>query len=236
MTNTKKPPFDDVNFRKAVSQGIDRKVLADKVYYGMVDPCAIPAPSGGWWYSKKANDLNDFDLERAKAHLKQSKYPNGAEFELAVPAQPYLIDTKDAAVVIQSQLAQLNIHPKINLVDKPILDKMLLAGNHTSILWVWMSPGEPTYMIEMLYSRRGAQWGGSGWVNEEFEKTVQESLEETDQEKLKPIYDRMLTILAEESPHVWMGFVHAANLWRDNVKNFQVNQGLTMRVKETYKG
>jgi len=32
-----------------------------------------------------------------------------------------------------------------------------------------------------------------------------------------------------------MGFVHSANLWRDSVKGFVVNQGLTMRVKDVDK-
>jgi peptide/nickel transport system substrate-binding protein len=235
MTNTKKPPFDDLHFRKAVSHAIDRKPIAERVYYGLVDPVAIPAPPRGWWFSKKANDLNDFDLEKAKEHLRKSKYPNGVEFEMMIPASPYLIDTKEAAIVIQSQLAPLNIRPRIQLTDKATLDQIFRAGNQVSILWVWMSPGEPTYMIKLLYSIHGAQWGGSGWENSEFEKTVLESYEETDQEKLKPIFDRMLTILAKESPHVWLGFVHAANLWRDNVKGFEVNQGLTMRLREVSK-
>jgi len=34
---------------------------------------------------------------------------------------------------------------------------------------------------------------------------------------------------------LWLGYVHVTNLWRDSVKNFRVNQGLTMRVREVEK-
>ena len=52
-TNTKKAPFDDVNARKAVSQAIDRKVIAEKVFYGLLDPSAIPAPQRGGGTARK---------------------------------------------------------------------------------------------------------------------------------------------------------------------------------------
>ena len=235
MTNTKKPPFDDVNVRKAISHAIDRQTIAKRVYYDLVDPVAIPAPPRGWWFSKEANDLNDFDLEKARAYLKKSKHPNGFEFEMMIPAQPYLLDVKDAAVVIQSQLAKLNININTKIIEQGVLLQQLRLGNHVSALQVWMSPGEPTYMIDLCYGKDNVFSKSSGYDNPELVKTITESYHETDEQALKPIFARMLKILAQDSPHIWMGFVHATNLWRDHVKGFVVNQGLTMRVKDVDK-
>jgi peptide/nickel transport system substrate-binding protein len=232
MTNTRKPPFDDVNARKAISHAIDRASIAKRVYYDLVDPVAIPAPPRGWWFSKEANDLNDFDLEKAKSHLARSRYPNGFEFEMLVPAQPYLLDVKDAAVVIQSQLAKLNITFTTKLIEQGVLLQQVRLGNHVSALQVWMSPGEPTYMIDLCYGKDNVFSKSSGYDNPELVRAIRDSYHETDERALKPIFARMLAILAADSPHVWMGFVHAANLWRDSVKGFTVNQGLTMRVKD----
>ena len=64
MTNTKKPPFDDVNFRRAIACSIDRQMLATKVYYGIVEPATIPAPPGSWWFDE-CRRRNGYDLPPA---------------------------------------------------------------------------------------------------------------------------------------------------------------------------
>jgi peptide/nickel transport system substrate-binding protein len=235
LQNHKKPPFDDVHFRKAVSHAIDRKEICEKVYYKLLEPTSIPGPPGGWWFSEEADDLNTFDLEKAKDHLRKSKYPNGAEFEILTPSQPYLIDVKEASVVIQAQLAKLNIRPRINIVEEGLIIDQVLKGNHQAAYQVWMSPGEPTYMIDTIYGKRGVLWKTCSYDNPEFEKTISDSYTTIDREKLKRIYGEMFDILARDNPHTVIGSVYASNLWTDKVKNFNVNQGLTMRVREVYK-
>src|SRR6476661_3046385 len=84
MTNTKKPPFDDVNVRRAIACAIDRDMLASKVYYGLVTPTTIPAPPGSWWFDDNANHVNGYNVNRAKEFLARSKYASGAEFEMLV--------------------------------------------------------------------------------------------------------------------------------------------------------
>ncbi len=231
-TNTKKPPFDDVYARKAVSHAIDRVAIAQKVFYGLLDPSAIPAPPKGWWYSKEANELNDYDLGKAEAALKQSKYPKGFDFEMSIPAVPYLVDVKDAAVVIQSQLAKLNIGINIRINEMGILLEQFRHGDHTCLTAVHASPGEPSYMIDLFYGKDNVFSKGSGYENPEALQLIRETYQHNEEEELKPIFDKLLKILARDSPHIWLGFVHATNLWRDTVQNFQVNQGLTMRVQQ----
>ena len=234
-TNTKKAPFTDLHARKAVSHAIDRSVIAQKVFYGLLDPSAIPAPSKGWWYSKEANDLNDFDLNKAEDSLKQSSYPNGFDFEMSIPSIPYLVDVKDAAVVIQSQLAKLNIGINIRINEMGILLNEFRQGVLTCLTAVQASPGEPTYLIDLFYGKDNVFSKGTGYENPEVWQLIQDSYAHNSEQELKPIFDQMLKILARDSPNVWLGNVHATNLWRDLVKNFQVNQGLTMRVQEVGK-
>jgi peptide/nickel transport system substrate-binding protein len=74
LMNNTRPPFDDINFRKAVAYALDRKTLAEKAYFGMVDPCTVPAPPQGWWYDKAADSIITYDPDRAKDYLKKSKY------------------------------------------------------------------------------------------------------------------------------------------------------------------
>src|SRR5262249_39766592 len=146
-------------------------------------------------------------------HLRQSKYPQGAEFEMLIPSQPYLYDVKDAAVVLQSQLAPLNIKINIQIAEQGVLLNQVRLGNYVSALQVWMSPGEPTWQIDLHFGKDQAFSKASGYENPELRELIRRSYEENDQRALKPVFDRMWHILATDSPLIWLGFVHVTNLW-----------------------
>ncbi len=147
LQNPTRPPFDDVEFRKAIAHAVDRKTIAEKIYYGLVEPTAIPAPASSWWFDAEADAMSAFNLDLAKAHLAKSRYANGTEFDMDLPAEPYLLDCKDAAVFIQAQLAQLNIKVNLKMAPFPIVSGRMLGGDYTSSLANIMSPGEPTYFL-----------------------------------------------------------------------------------------
>jgi peptide/nickel transport system substrate-binding protein len=155
---------------------------------------------------------------------------------MMLPAQPYLLDVRDAAVVLQSQLAKLNIKINMRVTEQSVLQDALLSGNNVSALQVWLSPGDPTFVIDLCYGKNNNIYTkSSGYESAALWQTIQESYAEDDPKALKPIFERMQQILAQDSPHIWMGFVHVANLWRDSVKGFKVSQGLTMNVREVEK-
>src|SRR5258708_18574866 len=89
--------FRSINFRRALAHAIDRKTITEKIYYGLVEAAAVPAPASSWWFDKTANDTLDYDLDKARYYLKQSKYPEGASFELMTTSIPYLLDAKACA-------------------------------------------------------------------------------------------------------------------------------------------
>lgn len=235
MLNNKKPPFDDANFRRALALMIDREMLAKKVYYDMVVPATIPAPPGSWWYDKSADELNQFNKARAKEFLKKSKYPNGTEFDMLVPSQPYLVDVKDSAIVIQAQLAEIGVKVNIKEMEPGILLQQARLGNHVSALQVWMSPGEPTFMIDLCYGKDNVFSKSASYENPRVLKLISDTYLTTDEGKLKPIFANLLMQLAVDSPHVWLGFARASNVWRKDVTGFKVNQGLTMRIADVAK-
>ena len=232
MTNTTKPPFDDVNFRKAISCAIDRQAISDKVYHGLLEPSGLPAPARGWWFDKASSDSVSFDLEKAKAYLAQSKYPTGASFDMMIPAEAYLLDVKDAALVVQSQLAKIDIKANIQVAEFNVLVQRLIRGEHTAALMILMSPGEPSYLIQVTMTQGQVLTKSTGYQNPKLDDLLRRAFAEEEQDKLKPIYAEMQQLLAAELPVVLLGFVHAANLWRQNVRNFKPSLGLTMSVRD----
>lgn len=233
LTNNARPPFDDIEFRRALGHAIDRKTLADKVYFGLVEPSAIPAPASGWWFDQTANDMLAYDPAQAKAHLAKSKYASGAEFELLISSDPYLLDCKDAAVYIQSLLAEVNIKANIRMEQNSIVTSAMLGGNYQSTLGNIMSAGEPTYFIANNFMANGFMAKASGGVVDPVvQKLMTRIYAETDQATLKPIYAELLRHLADQAYYCWLGYFAAANLWRDQVKNFRPSLGVTINVHD----
>ena len=231
-SNNQKPPLDDVNFRKAVSCAIDRRNIGERVYQGLLEPCAMLAPPRGWWFNAAAERELAFDLDRARRYLAASKYPSGAELDLLVQTEPYLLDTKDAAIVIQSQLARIGIKVNMKVFETSVLLQQVIRGEHTMAMQMFMSPGEPSYIIQVCLTPDQVLSKSSNYNNADLNTLVRQAYAETEQEKLKDIWGQVQGVIARDAPTIVVGYVHASNLWRQNVTGFKVNQGLTINVAE----
>jgi peptide/nickel transport system substrate-binding protein len=238
LQNCSRPPFNDIEFRRAMKHAVDRKTIAEKIYFGLVEPSAIPAPASGWWYDRQADEMSAYDMDKARAHLAKSAYANGTEIDLLVSAEPYLLDAKDAAVFVQAELAKLNIKVNLRLTPNAILTQQVVGtGDYQAALVNFMSPGEPTYFLMVNFTANSFMSKASGNVADpDVAAALKIVFAENDQEKLKPVYANLLRSMADTSYYTWIGYFAAADLWRDRVKNFKPSRGLTINVHDVAVG
>ncbi len=227
MDNTK-PPYDDVFLRRAISCAIDRDTIADKVYRGLLSPSAVAAPKIAWWYDAASDKASGFDLDRAKAFMAKSRAPKGVDMEITIPSTPYLLDCRDAALVVQSQLAKIGVTVKLKVMEFAPMLQSIIKGGEPASMWLQMSPGEPTYLLQNCLTPGQIISKATNYTSPKFVALLNQAFAETDQAKLKPIYAQIQALLAEDQPTVWIGFVAAANVWRKRVHHFAPNQGLTI--------
>ncbi|MGJ5203398.1 ABC transporter substrate-binding protein [Bradyrhizobium sp. HKCCYLR20261] len=232
QTNTKRAPFDDVNFRKAVSCAIDRRKIAREVFYGLMDPSAVPAPTTVSYYNAEADKAVGYDPAKARDYLSRSKYAANAEFELLVPSTPYLFDQSEAAIVIQSQLAEVGIKMKITAMEMPQILSRAMAGTQVASALPLMGPSDPTFIMQICYTADQIMSKSSGWTSAALDDAIKESYKYQDPAHLDPLFQKMQAILAEDCPNVWLGFVGVANAWRAEIKDFVPNTGLTIWTRD----
>lgn len=226
-----KAPFDDVNVRRAIACAIDREMIAKRVYFGLLDASGTIAPPNAWWYDAEADKQVSFNLDQAKKHLAASQHADGFAFEVTIPATAYLLDVRDAALFVQSQLAKIGITAKIKVMEMVPMLQSIIVGTEPATMWVQMSPGEPTYLVQNCLTPGQAIYNSTKFPNPKVGEILNRAFAETDKAKLKPIYAELARFLADQSPIAWIGFVHAANVWRDRVHDFTVNQGLTINPR-----
>ena len=75
--NVEQPPFDDVHFRRALNFAIDKELIANEVYAGLIVPAYGILPPGFPGYTDGIEGL-EYDEEAAKAELAMSKYADPA--------------------------------------------------------------------------------------------------------------------------------------------------------------
>lgn len=75
--NVNEPPFDDVNFRRALNFAVDKQLIADEVLSGLRVPAYGILPPGFPGYTDDIDGLT-FDEEAAKQALAESKYADPA--------------------------------------------------------------------------------------------------------------------------------------------------------------
>ena len=118
------PPFDDIHVRKAVAFAIDREGLVKALLKGNGEPASALNPPEMWSGVLPPAEARafyatlpgyQFDLEKAKAELKQSSHPDG--FDVAIPAStsdPYMVNILQS---VTANLKQIGINATVQEID-----------------------------------------------------------------------------------------------------------------------
>jgi len=221
--NMAKEPFSDKNLRKAVTFAIDRKEILDRVEFGegIIAHGPISPPMGAFYDAAYETGKNGqyYDLEQAKALMKQSKYANGAEVMLlsinsgTAPRQ---------AEVVQAHLAKIGIKVNIELADSPTFRRRWLQERQWDLVQIqWdadLDPDETLY--PELHSTEA--WNAGKWVNKEFDKMVEAARSEADFKKRKKFYEEAVKIIIEDAPVVIMLHLNEFKIFHKYVKGFQM--------------
>lgn len=219
--NLAKEPFSDKNLRKAVTFAVDRKEILDRVEFGegILAHGPISPPMAGFYDPAFETGKNGqyYDLEQAKAFMKRSRYPSGAEVMLlsgnagTAPRQ---------AEVIQAQLAKIGLKVKIELADSPTFRRRWLQERQWDLVQIqWDADLDPD---ETLYPElhSGETWNAGRWVNKDFDRAVEAARSESDFKKRKKFYDDAVRAIVEDAPVVIMLHLNEQKIFNKYVKNF----------------
>ena len=111
--NNKRKPFDDVRVRRAIAHALDRKSIIDGAQNGLGAPIGshyVPIDPG---YVDLTGAF-PFDVEKAKALLKEAGVAMPLNVTLTLPPPPY---ARQGGEIIAAQLAKVGINAKIENVE-----------------------------------------------------------------------------------------------------------------------
>jgi peptide/nickel transport system substrate-binding protein len=182
-------PFADIHVRKAIAYSIDKTGLVKALLYGAGQPVKCIVPPSMFKAVLPAKEVDaalakvpnyDFNLDKAKSELKQSKFPKGFTTTLNVP------NGCGACIAIaqnlQQSLKQIGITVNLNLMPGgPRFQVILDHGPNLGLQVLGMGPDypDPANYPSILWPRNQAVKGGqnsSNWRNSAIDTLMKTAL------------------------------------------------------------
>jgi peptide/nickel transport system substrate-binding protein len=225
--NTKLEPFTDKRVRQAVAWCMDRSRFAKTVIQGLTDPTCLIWPPSSWAYQKDLQGKIGYDLEKAKALLKDAGLANGFETEI-LTASKRSFGYGDLAVMLQSDLAKVGIKAKVADVEVAQYDARTQKGDIAILAHVYGRAN-----LDPITTLTGAKaWfteAEKGWTHfesDEYTKLKKDLSSTLEREKRLPMVrriqelalDECFTIPVAEGPVPW-GLASYIKNWTVDMQN-----------------
>ncbi len=219
--NTKKPPFDNINVRKAVAHAIDRKEITTMLDGGQ-RPMTSWVPPGMFGFD--SNKGAKFDPSKAKEFLAKAGFKDPSKLPKIDLAYNTNEDHKRIAENVQAQLKRnLGITVEIKNEEwKSYLGKLKSDTPHIYRMgWVADFP-DPDNFLNLMTSY--SDNNHTNWGNNAFDDLIKRAVSVDKKDDRRELYAKAQQILTEDEVPVipiYSGVSHI--LVNERVKNYPMN-------------
>jgi len=222
--NATRPPFDDVNLRRAFSQAIDRDRLVSLVFRDTVQSADGILPPGIPGYNEELSGLN-YDVNRARELIRESKYGDISNLP------PITITTlgwgglvsQDLEAIIEEWRRNLGIEIKVRQLEpdrflynlKEEKDEMFEIG------WIADYPHPQDFLDILFHSGVDINYGE--YSNPEIDAILDKASVEPDYELSLALYQQAEQKLVEDAACLPLWFGRSYILVKPYVRGYSPN-------------
>ena len=217
----KKDWFRSVNFRRAISEAINREDLSRVVFHGHAQPAAGPfSPANKFWFNSKLKPqtyspdaaLKALQSDGFRMENGTLKDKEGNEVVFSIITNAGNKYRERMAVLIQEDMQKIGVHVNVVTLDFPsLIERMTQSFDYEAIILgltnVDLDPnGE---MNVWLSSSENHQWNPSQKVPEtaweaEIDRLMRVQSSTSDTKKRKEAFDRVQEIVVEQAPFIFL--------------------------------
>lgn len=219
--NTDKKPFDDIKVRKAISHALNikkynKEIFADQAF--VANHLLTPDMEG---YSSKTK-LPEYNLEKAKKLMSQSKYPKGFVIKLwTVPVKrTYNPNGYKIARLVKEDLAKIGIEASVVKASFKSFLKQTYAGNYTLSIAGWANTDETEILSNLSCVNKKKNKNRARWCKESFDKVakkyISSSLKDDKKASSKILFDEF----SKELPWFPMFYIGKLKVISNKIENF----------------
>jgi peptide/nickel transport system substrate-binding protein len=210
---TNRKPFDNKLVRQALNHAIDKESIIKSFYNGKAEPAKNAMPPSVEGYNDDIKDY-EYDLDKAKALLKEAGYEKGFTMDLwAMPvARLYMPEAQKVAEVIQESFSKIGVKANIKSVDwATYLDKAAKGEFDAYMLgWTGDNGDADNFLYTLLDKDSIGANNYSYYKNDQLHDILIKAQTETDQAKRNELYKQAQVIIHDDAP--WVPLVHSRPL------------------------
>ena len=193
-------PLSDENVRKAMNYAVNKDAIVQVVTYGVGTPMTsfmattTPMHSG-------TTPLYPYDLEKAKAAMAESKYPDG--FKTSILTLAGNQDELGTATALQQMWAAIGVNLEIKQVDNASRTDQYRAGTFDMRAGAWTNDiSDPSQITSYFAYSPTIDALHSGWKSEEADGLFEASQKEMDPAKRAAQFARIQEIFNASGPTI----------------------------------
>lgn len=216
--DTRTPPFDDVNVRRALSMVIDRDFLSEEIFNGARLPQYSMVPPGIENYGEPAQpdfaSLDQLDREdEALRLIEEAGFGEGGQpLNIEIRYNTNTDHERVATAIADNWRTVLGANVTLTNLDVSSHYAYLQEGGVFNVARAgWVGDyGDAENFLALATTANGT-FNYSKWTNEDYDRLVAESYDEQDPERRREILHEAETILLREQPNA--PILSSASLW-----------------------
>ncbi|MGF6799604.1 dipeptide transport system substrate-binding protein [Paraburkholderia youngii] len=224
--NTSKKPLDNVLVRRALDMSVNKKAIIEAVYQGAGQLATNPMPPTQWGYDKSLKDA-PYDVDKAKALLKEAGYPDGFELTLwAMPVQrPYNPNARLMAEMLQSDWAKIGVKVNIATYEWGEYIRRAHAGEHQAMLIGWTGDyGDPDNWLGVLLGCDAVNGSNfSKWCYKPYDDLIKQGRSTTKMPDRLKAYTQAQEIFKDQVPFTPIAHSTVYQPISKNVTGFKID-------------
>lgn len=229
VMNHTRPPFNDLNARKALMYAFDRNTFNEAVYFGLGQVHNQPfVPSDVWHLNVP---IIEADMAKAQEAFAAAGLQQGAEITMLLMA-----NQKDSAEVIDAMLSPVGFKVNFEIVDSAAwndkgkkLEYDLLMGTMTGIF-------DPDRPYGYLTNASSGNWLVGGYNSDRMNELLIAGRAEVDITKRQEIYTQVLNLVDEDVATLYVVGLPWVEAWQNYVMGYQTGTSPTLMMMDASTG
>ena len=245
--NTSKPPFDNINVRKAFSYAINRESIVENILKNQAtagNKGIVPIVQTFKYYNYDTIANYNHDPQKAKELLAKAGYPDGKNFpEVILDLSGGQSVQLEAAKEVQNQLQNI-LNVRITIEQSNLSQLIYRAANGKTQMshFTWLSEyPSPIDFLNLFYGAENPDdldsyiWPNvSRFNNKSYDKTIEQAMVTSDLKERFNLYSKAESILMEQAPLIVLWYPEAYNVIHGSVKNLHFNEMLHFDYSKVY--
>jgi peptide/nickel transport system substrate-binding protein len=179
-------------------------------------------PSQSWGYFKDLEGAIGFDLDRAKALLKEAGYEKGFACEI-MSSSNKSYDLGELAQILQADLKKIGVNATVTELESARYDTRMNKGDIQMMVhnyaWANRDPGTLVHAAKAWYTDKEGGW--CHFESAEYEQLRRDLQSTMDLEKRKAIFRKLQELVLDECFTIPVARQPMAFVVASHVKNFR---------------